>query len=473
MKSNMITLQRRQLHQIMRHAFKAFLIGAFKEMHGAEIKWNWHHDVICNALLHCHMGEHRRLIINVPPRSLKSFICNVAWPAWLMGNDPGIEIISVSYAQDLSNKFSRDQRSLMSSEFYQNIFPKTKLNPKKQGEGEFETTTGGFRLSTSTGGVLTGRGADIIIIDDPLKPQDALSEVARNNAIKWIESTLMTRLNDKQHGKMVMVMQRLHEEDPAGHLLEKGGWKHLSFAAIALQDELWELGESKTHARLKGILLHPEHEPAGVLAELKRDLGAMHFNAQYQQQPIPIEGNIIKEEHFRYADRPHQHRGAHYISIDSAMKNGPEHDYCAITIWQRKEGKNYIVDLVRDKMSFPQLMQCIDDLRKRYAPTSLLIEDASSGTPLLQILKSRGINCTPCKPAGSKIERLSAASLAFERGAVFFPTNNPHWLKPLQHELLGFPNCKHDDQVDSVSQFLNWAMTAGAGRAYTTNLKGL
>ena len=130
-------------------------------MDGEDIKWNWHHDVICDALLGCYIGEENRLIINVPPRSLKSFICNVAWPAWLMGKNPGIKIISISYAQELSGKFSRDQRQLMSSDWYKNIFPNTKFNPKKLGEVEFELTEGGFRLATSTGGILTGRGADI------------------------------------------------------------------------------------------------------------------------------------------------------------------------------------------------------------------------------------------------------------------------------------------------------------------------
>ncbi len=181
-----VIFQRRLLNQIMFKNFEAFLSGAFEEMHGNEIKWNWHHDVICDALFGCHICNERRLIINVPPRSLKSFICNIAWPSWLMGQNPRIKIISISYAQDLASKFSRDQRQLMSSDFYKQIFPKTRINPRKSGESEFETIAGGFRLATSTGGILTGRGADVIIIDDPIKPDDAYSEIQRVNCIRWI-----------------------------------------------------------------------------------------------------------------------------------------------------------------------------------------------------------------------------------------------------------------------------------------------
>jgi hypothetical protein len=211
-----------------------------------------------------------------------------------MGRNPRAKIIGVSYAQELANKFSREQRALMQSGWYQAAFPETRLSPKKSGETEFETTKGGFRLATSTGGVLTGRGADMIIVDDPMKPQDALSESMRNSANGWLESTLMTRLDDKQRGQMVMIMQRLHEQDSTGHLLEKGGWKHCNFPAIAQTDEIWQLSNGQIIKRKAGELLHAEREPQTVLDTLQRDLGNMHFSAQYLQMPLPLGGKPLR-----------------------------------------------------------------------------------------------------------------------------------------------------------------------------------
>ncbi len=459
MNKDVTALLCRQLYKLMSDNFEAFLVGAFKEMHGSEMKCNWHHDVICDSLKECYLGNEKRLIINVPPRSLKSFICNVAWPAWLMGRNPRIKIISISYAQELSGKFSRDQRQLMSSDWYQTIFPKTKLNPRKSGESEFETTSGGFRLATSTGGILTGRGADIIIIDDPIKPQDAYSETQRANCISWIENTLMTRLDNKQKGIMVMIMQRLHEEDPSGHFLEKGGWKHLNFPAIAEDDERWKLSNGKIYARKQGALLHPEHESVEILNNLKRDIGVMNYSAQYQQCPMPAEGNIIKDDWFRYYNKlPEVAYKEYVISIDSAMKNGADNDWSVCTVWLKYKKDYYLVDVVRRKMNFPELQRCVKKLVQDYRPRNILVEDKGSGTSLIQQLKAENIICAPCKPVGDKSERFSAASIAFEQGRVFFPDNKPNWLDTLKHELLSFPGCKHDDQVDSVSQFLNWTL---------------
>lgn len=469
-----IILQRRALNQIMRENFEEFLKGAFYEMHGSEIKWNWHHDVVCDALFGCHIGDEKRLIINIPPRSLKSFICNIAWPAWLMGQNPRIRIISISYAQDLACKFSRDQRQLMHSDFYKNIFPKTQINPRKSGEDEFETTAGGYRLATSTGGILTGRGANVIIIDDPIKPDDAYSETKRSNCLRWIEGTLMTRLDDKDKGVMVMIMQRLHEDDPTGHFLEKGGWKHKSFSVVAEEDEEWHLDyQKKIFTRKRKDLLHPAHESMEVLIRLKKDMGAMNFSAQYKQNPVPVEGNIIKKGWFEsYSELPIEGYKEYIISIDTAMKDGAKNDWSVCTVWVIHKKNYYLVDVVRKKMNFPELQSTVKRLHDDYNPRHILIEDKGSGTSLLQQFKANGVyGCVACKPIGDKVERLSSASIAFEQGRVLLPQNSS-WLDVLTHELLAFPGCKHDDQVDSVSQFLNWALTKPCGQMRIVKLTG-
>ena len=198
---------------------------------------NWHLEVIAAKLTAVRQGKIRRLIINLPPRHLKSLMASIAFPAWCLGHDPSAQILCVSYAQDLADKLARDCRSIMMSPWYRQIFP-TRLAPHRQAVQEFITTRQGYRLATSTGGVLTGRGADIILIDDPLKPEEALSDAQRKAANEWYDHTLYSRLNDKRHGAIVIIMQRLHEDDLVGHVLAQEGWEVLSFPAIAEADEV-------------------------------------------------------------------------------------------------------------------------------------------------------------------------------------------------------------------------------------------
>jgi hypothetical protein len=186
---------------------------------GARFSRNWSTEAVAHALERVVRGETTRLIVNIPPRHLKSICASVALPAFLLGHDP-TRVICVSYSGDLAVKFSNDCRAVMQAEWYKKTFPLTQIDRAKNTETEFRTTKRGYRLATSVGGTLTGRGGDVIIIDDPIKPQDAQSEAIRNKTIQWYENTLLSRLDDKVHGAIVLVMQRLHLDDLAGHLLE-------------------------------------------------------------------------------------------------------------------------------------------------------------------------------------------------------------------------------------------------------------
>jgi len=192
--------------------------------------------VIAAKLTAVRQGKIRRLIINLPPRSLKSLLASVAFPAWCLGHDPSAQLLCVSYAQDLADKLARYCRGIMMSPWYRRIFP-TRLAPHRQAVQEFITTGQGYRIACSNGGALTGRGADTIIVDDPLKPEEALSEAQRNATNEWYDHTLYSRLNDKRHGAIVIIMQRLHEDDLIGHVLGQEQWEVLSFPAIAEADE--------------------------------------------------------------------------------------------------------------------------------------------------------------------------------------------------------------------------------------------
>jgi hypothetical protein len=203
-----------------RHLY-VFLQRTFAELNpGVAYLDNWHIHMIIEALEELRVGDERRLAVAMPPRSLKSIIISVAYVAWLLGHNPATKIICVSYAQELAEKMAHDCRQVMSSDWYQRLF-QTRLAPKRQALNNFETTAGGGRFSTSVGGVITGFGADYILVDDPMKPSEALSDVERENVNHWIQHTLFTRLNDKREGRIVIVMQRLHEDDVIGNVMEK------------------------------------------------------------------------------------------------------------------------------------------------------------------------------------------------------------------------------------------------------------
>jgi hypothetical protein len=199
-----------------------FVQRVFAELNpGVAYLDNFHIQIIVNELEKTRLGELQRLAFALPPRSLKSIIISVAFPAWLLGHDPTARIICVSYGQDLADKMAHDCRQVMQSDWYRRLFPATVLAPKRQSLGAFETTLGGGRFSTSVGGVTTGFGGDFIIVDDPMKPEEALSDADRRRANDWIQHTLFTRLNDKRRGVIIIVMQRLHEDDVIGNLMEK------------------------------------------------------------------------------------------------------------------------------------------------------------------------------------------------------------------------------------------------------------
>ena len=215
-----------EYEMVLRQDFAAFTGRCFGDLNPqAAFAPNWHHEVIAAKLAAVQQGRIRRLIINLPPRHLKSLMASVAFPAWCLGHDPSAQILCVSYGQDLAEKFARDCRSIMMSPWYRRIFA-TRLAAQRSAVREFVTTRQGYRLATSTGGVLTGRGADIIIIDDPLKPDEALSVAQRKAANEWFDHTLYSRLNDKRHGAIVIIMQRLHEDDLVGHVLAQESWEH-------------------------------------------------------------------------------------------------------------------------------------------------------------------------------------------------------------------------------------------------------
>lgn len=450
--------RRRLFNALLRRDFLTFLKKVFHHVNPEEsFDDNWHIHALAWHLNEVAEGRIRRLLITIPPRSLKSIAASVALPAWCLGRHPTRQIITVSYAQDLANKFSNDTRAVMTSPWYLSAFPGTRLDPKKNTEAEFMTTKRGFRLSTSVGGTLTGRGGDIIIIDDPIKPSDANSDTMRAKVIEWYVNTLLSRLNNRNKGAIVLVMQRVHEADLAAHVLEEGGWVHLDLPAIAEEDEKIRIGPLKYHHRKVGEVLHPERISREELLRLNREIGTYNYTAQYQQRPVPKEGLLFKLPWFgRYRTAPELPRfGRYVLSWDTASKTGHYNDFSVCTVWAYVDDTHYLVDVFRAKLEYPDLCRKVLELNSRYHPPTILIEDAGVGTSLIQDLDRRGLHIFGIRPERDKFTRAMAQTATMEAGKVFIPEWAP-WLDNFLAEVSAFPGGRHDDQVDSMVQYLAW-----------------
>jgi predicted phage terminase large subunit-like protein len=427
---------------------------------GTPYQRNWHIDAIVHQLMRVHGGEVSRLLINQPPRSLKSICVSVAYVAWMLGHDPARRVIVVSYANELAGELHRQFRMVIDSAWYRSLFPA--MRPAKDTGLELVTTDGGSRYATSVGGTLTGRGADLIVIDDPLKAEEAMSELARKRVIDWYSGTLVSRLNDKQRGPIVVVMQRLHEDDLAGHLLEQGCWQHLDLPAIALEDTEIALGGSRTMHRRSGDILHPEREGIKALERIKAEIGSLMFSAQYQQRPVPLEGSLIRRDWIRwYETAPSRGIGVQVVqSWDVASTTAETRDWSVCTTWLMIKRSYYLLDVWRGRLEFPQLKRKLIALARDHRPIRILVEKAGPGLHLIQELRTNREPGVPLPigitPEGDKLVRMEAQCARFEAEQVYLPKEAP-WLSDFLHEILAFPNARYDDQIDSVSQFLNWA----------------
>ena len=271
----------RLLQTALRYDLGAFIRKTVNELEPTtDYEHNWHIDSIAYHLAEVAAGRCNRLLITLPPRSLKSLSASVAFPAWLLGHQPDRRVICVSYGRSLADDLSSKSHKIIATNWYQALFPATRIDPRKHTVTEVRTTAGGGRLTTTIGGPLTGRGGSLVIVDDPMKAVDANSEAARQSVITWFNETLMTRLDDKRTGAIVVIMQRLHVDDLAGHILRQGGWTHLDLPAIAHEDRTIPLGYGQFHEFRKGDLLQPERETQAILDELKTRLGSSAFSAQ-------------------------------------------------------------------------------------------------------------------------------------------------------------------------------------------------
>jgi hypothetical protein len=295
--------------------------------------------------------------VNVPPRHLKSHAISIAFPAWVLGHDPTKQMLSETYAHDLSEALARKSRALMHSPFYQALFD-ARISRGREAVSDFETTEGGYRPSTSVGGVLTGRGADIIIVDDPLKADDALSESKRQSVNEWFDNTLRSRLNSQDEGAIIIVMQRLHADDVVAHVQEREEWEVLSFPAIAEQDESYEIWTPYGHKHIRRSqqeILQPALLSAKKLEAIRYAMTEYNFAAQYQQDPQPPSGLTVKREWLTFYGPDEEPVQFDQIvqSWDTANKDTEPADYSVCTTWGMKDRRLYLLNVYRRKLDFP------------------------------------------------------------------------------------------------------------------------
>jgi predicted phage terminase large subunit-like protein len=417
---------------------------------------NWHIQAIAYHLEMVRRGKIKRLIINAPPRGLKSLITSVSFPAFVLGHDPSRHIIGVSYGADLAVKLGNDFRAIVESEWYRPLFPQMQLSRFKNTELEVLTSRYGYRLGTSIDGSLTGRGGDIIIIDDPLKPADALSASRREYVNEWFFNTLLSRLDDKVNGAIVVVMQRLHADDLSGTLLHSGeNWILLSLPAIAEFEEMIPISLNSFHKRCVGDVLHPEWEPRSALERLRVQLGSNIFSPQYQQCPMPPEDAMIKPHWISRYEHPLILDSSYRIlqSWDTAQKKEGKNDYSVCTTWAWRDNCWFLIDVLRGRYDYPTLKARAIESARFHRLERILIEEAGLGGALADELKAAGLPAVKIKPDRDKVTRMSVQSAKFESGLVYFP-KDARWLHDLEDELFGFPYVRYDDQVDSLSQAL-------------------
>lgn len=423
----------------------------FKARKGVEMRLNWHQQSVCDALERVVIGKTKRLIINIPPRSGKTEMAVINFIAWCMGNWPDCEFIHATYSKRLATNNTWGARAAVETETHREIFGPLVFRGDSNAKDEWRTAEGGCVYATGSDGTITGYGAGkmrdtfggAIIIDDPHKAGEALSDTMRQNVIDWFQTTMESRKNTPDT-PIIVIMQRLHEEDLSGWLLAGGNgekWEHLCIPA--------EMPD--------GSSFWPQQFPGEMLERLK-SASAYVYAGQYNQLPAPKGGGVFKDAWWQEYD---QEPKFEYRSIfaDTAMKTEERNDYSVFQCWGFEGGRAYMLDQIRGKWEAPDLLKQARAFWSKHVDgdngtlRAFNIEDKASGTGLIQTLKSRGTErAVPVKAiqrTKDKLTRAMDVAPTIESGLVFLPRNAP-WLSDFLSETSVFPNGAHDDQVDPM-----------------------
>mgnify|MGYP005825572807 FL=1 len=406
-----------------------------------------HHKVIADKFNKLASGEIKRLIVNMPPRHTKSEFASTLLPAWMIGNTPKLKIIQTTHTGELAVRFGRKAKTLIDSPEYQDIF-KTRLREDSQAAGRWETAQGGEYFAAGVGGAITGRGADLLIIDDPHSEQDAMNMSALERAYEWYTSGPRQRL--QPGGKIVCVMTRWNTKDLTGVLLKNQSepksdqWDLVEFPAIMPSgDPVW-----------------PGYWKLEELESVKASLSVGKWNAQWMQNPTSEEGAIIKREWWQHWDKDELPALDHVIqSYDTAFMKKETADYSAITTWgifrenEDSAPQMILLDAMKERLEFPELRRVAKEQYDYWQPETVLVEAKASGLPLTYELRNMGIpvvNYTPSR-GNDKHTRVNSVAPLFESGKIWAPTDK-QFAQEVMEECAAFPYGDHDDLVDSMTQ---------------------
>lgn len=424
-----------------------------------KLEWGWHLDYLCEHLEAVKLGQIRRLIINIPPRNLKSIMGTVCFPTWVWIDNPYHRFLFTSYSQTLSTKHSVDRRELIQSKWYQAAWAdKYSISVDQNEKMKFSNDKRGHMIATSMGGSATGEGGDTLIIDDPHDTTIAESKTKREKTLIDIDRKFTTRLNDKKKGNIILIMQRLHPQDATGHLLAKeAGYIHVKLPAIAEEREerIYPISK-KCVKREPGDVLHPEREGLEELARIKKEMTPNAFEGQYQQRPNADDGGIIKREwviFYRKKDLPPRF-DEEVQSWDCSFKDGKTSDYVAGQVWARFQANKYLLFRVKERMDIVRTMAKIKIVSNQFPRTyAKYIEDKANGPAVIQIMKDEISGLRAVEPEGSKESRLNSIAPDWAAGNIYLPhPEEAPWVLEYIEELVGFPNTANDDEVDATSQ---------------------
>lgn len=424
----------------------------------AQLKWGWALDAICLHLEAVTNGEITRLLMNVPPGSMKSLLTGVIWPAWEWGprGMPEMRYVGTAHEETLAIRDSRKCRDLIKSEWYQKLWP-LQLAADLDGKREFGNVNKGSRQARSFTS-MTGVRGDRIILDDPISADNANSEAKLEAAKIAFTETLPTRINSEKSA-IVVVMQRLNEKDVSGVILEKGlDYVHLRIP-MRFEPEnrcVTSIGWSDPRTQ-EGELMFPERFGEAQVSELEKTLGSYGAAGQLQQRPAPRGGGILKNEWFKYYSvLPRLEWRT--IHADTAQKTGQENDYSVFQCWGRSTvGEAVLIDQIRGKWEAPELLvQARSFWLKHLNMTcngavlrAMLVEDKASGTGLVQTLRREGVPVLPVQRNNDKISRAHDAAPFIQSGNVLLPIDAP-WISDFLAEASTFPGGAHDDQLDPL-----------------------
>lgn len=419
-------------------------------------KHNWHIDAMSEHLMALFNNEIKNLLIMVPPGHMKSLLVAVFFPAWVFMKRPDSKFIFATYAEKLSIRDSIKCRTLIKSAEYRKDFAiDWDLASDQDTKTRYNTTVGGYRIATSVGGTGTGERADYTVFDDPIKASDAHSETIRDSVREWWDKEMSTRGADPQTSHKLGIMQRLHEDDLAGHCESTGDYEVLKLPAeYDNRKKITSIGWSDPR-NTAGELLWPEQYPRTVIESLKKTLGPVDGPAQLQQDPKPAGGGLIKREYWKYYKELPMDLELIVNIWDCAAKPGISNDYSVCATWGRNSTGYYLLDIFREKLGAPDLENQAHIQYNKHKPNAILIEDKSNGIPLIQYLqRSTSFPIIPFDPGQKdKVVRAIAAVPTIAAGNCYLPFGAP-WLEDFISEHEKFPNAKNDDIVDTTSMMV-------------------